>query len=237
MNVIHLPELDAMGDRFCTFEIQKPLRITLRTLQPIAGSDRLHLDGILAKAVVLEALQGKSLPQTADAYWIPLPLGLERLHEELPLWASTDFLPADPAIDRTHFHQRTDANSYDLPATFATLDRKKPRRMPPTSEGQYMSYRVPIQRTSADCWQATCVGSKNEILRLLELVQFVGKKSAHGYGRVLSWEVGEIDSFELRDRPIPLESPEEIIAFGGAQMQGWTPPYWHRGLWRLCRIP
>jgi CRISPR type IV-associated protein Csf3 len=235
MQIIHRPELDEIGDRFQSLP-KRPLRITLKTLQSIAGNDSLHLDGLLAKAVEIETGQGKSLPRTADAYWIPLPLGLERTHNGLPLWQCNDFRSVESRTDHTHYHQRSDCNPYDLPATYATLGRKKPRRMPPISEGQYMSYRIPIQRTVSDCWMTDCIGNKDEILRLLSYLPFVGKKGSQGYGRVLTWQIEESSSFELKDRPIPIQSAEDILITGSAHFMGWTPPYWHRGLWSLCTM-
>jgi len=88
----------------------------------------------------------------------------------------------------------------------------------------------------ADCWMAGCIGNKDEIRRLLNYLPFVSKKRTQGYGRVLSWQIEEVASFELKDRPIPIQSAEDILITGSAQFMGWTPPYWHRGLWSLCTM-
>lgn len=229
MEIIHTPELDRMGDRFAAMP-KAPLKITLRTLKPVAGTDNLHLDGLLAKAVVVEAMQGKPLAATESAYYIPLPLGLERMHLGLPVWQCNDFDAVDSAVAHTHYHQRSDANPYDMPATQATATLKKRRRMPPTTEGQYMSYRVPLQYTEADRWVCECIGNRDEVLRLLGYLQTVGKKGSQGFGRVLSWDAKSIDSF-LLNRPTPVTDASQPF---DAQMMGWTPPYWHRGLWRMC---
>lgn len=230
MNIIHIPDLDVMGDRFAVLPMA-PFRLTLRTLKPVAGNDALHLDGLLAKAVVIEAMQGKPVKPTEDAYYMPLPLGLERLYLGLPVWQCNAFEPVDAMVGHTHYHQRSDSNPYDPAAAIATLPRKKRRRMPPTTEGQYMSYRVPLQYTDADCWQCEAVGNVDEVLRLLrEYLPTVGKKGSQGYGRVLLWDAERIEKFEL-SRPVPVADPSQPF---NAQIMGWTPPYWHRGLWRLC---
>lgn len=230
MEIIHLSELDAMGDRFALLPLA-PFRITLRTLKPIAGNDPLHLDGLLAKAVVEAARRGHPLPATEGAYHIPLPLAMARSHEGLPAWQCNDFESVAALVGHTHYHQRSDANPYDPAAIAATLPGKKRRRMPPTTEGQYMSYRVPLQYTEADYWQSEAVGNADAVLQLLrEHITTVGKKSSQGWGRVASWQSEQISSFTLR-RPTPLTSVGTSIS---AQMMGWTPPYWHRGLWRLC---
>lgn len=228
-SVIRHPLLEAEGSRQI-LELQ-PLQITLRTLQPIVATEPPHLDGLLAKAVVMEAMQGDVLPQTTDAYYIPLPLGVERVIDGLPLWQSTDFVPVDAKSDHTHYHQRGDCNPYD---------KAIKRKQPPTTEGQYMSYRVPIKRTIASRWTATCIGDRRFIQQYLSLLQYVGKKHSQGYGRVLSWEVEPINEFVLRDRPIPITAyVSDSGAFSPLRitnlvMMGWTPPYWHKVLWRMC---
>lgn len=225
-SVIHHPLLEVEGRRQEAGGGKlEPLQITLRTLQPIVATEPLHLDGLLAKAVVIEALQGDVLPQTTDAYYIPLPLGVERVIDGLPLWQSTDFVPVDAKSDHTHYHQRGDCNPYD---------KVIKRKQPPTTEGQYMSYRVPIKRTVADRWVATCIGDRRFVEQYLSLLQYVGKKHSQGYGRVLSWDVQPINEFVLRDRPIPLSGSE--LQIRNLTMMGWTPPYWHRALWRLCYV-
>ena len=230
MDIIHLPELDAMGQHFATLTMA-PFCLTLRTLKPIAGNDALHLDGLLAKAVVIEARRGKPIPPTEGAYHMPLPLAMAREHQGLPVWQCNDFEAVEAMVGHTHYHQRSDANPYDPAATIATLPCKKRRRMPPTTEGQYMSYRVPLQYTEADCWQCEAIGNADEVLRLLgEYLPTVGKKGSQGYGRVLSWNAEPISEFSL-SRPVPIADPSQPF---NAQMMGWTPPYWHRGLWRLC---
>jgi hypothetical protein len=223
-SVIHHPLLDEGARQLLKLE---PLQITLRTIQPIVATEPLHLDGILAKAVVIEALQGDRLPQAADAYYIPLPIGIERVIDGLPLWQSTDFVAVDAKSDHTHYHQRGDCNPYD---------KVIKRKQPPTTEGQYMSYRVTIKRTIASYWTATCMGDRSFIEQYLSLLQYVGKKHSQGYGRVLRWDVQPIEDFVLRDRPIPIKDGEDILNHGGATMMGWTPPYWHRALWRMCYV-
>jgi CRISPR type IV-associated protein Csf3 len=227
MQVIHLNELAVIPANFSSSNYQ-PLKITLQTLQPIVGTEPLHLDGLLAKVVVTEAMQGKPLPQTPDAYFIPLPIGIERMIDGLPLWQSTDFMPVGAKSDHTHYHQRGDCNPYDYAAS--KLSRRK---QPPTTEGQYMSYRIPIKRTIADRWEATCVGDRALVEKYLSTMQYVGKKHSQGYGRVLKWNVSVIPEFELKNRPIPMSQKSKIVNF---VMMGWTPPYWHRALWRLCHV-
>ncbi len=222
MQTIRVPKLDEYESRALNLS-KSCLQIELQTLQPIAHTEPIHLDGLLAYAVVIDAMQGQKLPPSTNAYWLPLPLGLEKTYNELPLWQSIDFAPINPEVANTHYHQRGDSNPYSLASVYPSLEGKKVRRLPPTTEGQYMSYRVPLHHEVADYWQAKCIGNKQEIERLLNTyVHYVGKKASFGMGRVAKFSVTEIDSFELCDRPIPIENGEDILKYGSIQYMGWS---------------
>lgn len=55
--------------------------------------------------------------------------------------------------------------------------------------GRYRAHLMPLLVTSTSAVTWTCVGDVDEITRLLEPVQAIGKKRAHGNGHVLRWEV------------------------------------------------
>lgn len=230
----HLPQLDAYGKRIEGLDYE-PLLVTVRTVSPVASNDPVALDSILAFAMVTEAMQGKPVPQEGGPYWIPLPLKLDRLIDDLPLWTSTDFVPHGLCKRLTHIHRRTGDNPYAFQGLMNTLDNKRPRRMPLTTAGPYMDYRVPERRYIADRWCATCIGNRREVTRLLSLLQYFGKASKRGCGFVLEWMVEPIEAFAWRDdegrplRPLPLE-----MDTGVGVRQGWTPPYWLRQTWRVC---
>lgn len=99
-----------------------------------------------------------------------------------------------------------------------------------------MNFRVPEKRVSAERWEAICVGNRAEVTRLLSYVQFFGKAHKRGCGFVAEWTVEPADGFSFFNeigealRPIPVSAHTGI----GVQ-QGWTPPYWLRETWRVCR--
>ena len=217
-----------------------PLEVTIRTIAPVvAGEETLTLDGILAYATVIEATEGRGVPRDIPPFWIPLPLGLARVIDGLPLWQSTSFYPVGLESDVTHYHRRTGDNPYALAAMAPTLGDKRPRRQPSQVAGQYMDNRIPIRRLVADRWVATCQGDPEEIRRLFGLLRSAGKHAAMGYGRIAEVTVkplGAAFSFTGGThrplRPIPL-----VDGKGSGFPSGWTPPYWRREIWRVCAPP
>lgn len=234
-DLAHHPAMDAYGEQIANLP-HVPLRVTLRTLTPVVAIEPLNLDGILALGMVRQTLCGKILANTLDPYWLPLPLHVDRWVDGLPLWSSTTFRRVGGGEGTTHYHKRTEANPYSLPAIAPTLGHKRPRRQPNTAAGQYMNYRIPEPRQVAEHWEATCLGNAEAIAVLMAQIVYVGKGGNRGNGRVDSWHLERIKAFALEDdfgqpmRPLPTETPPGMLC-------GWTPPYWRRDLWRLCRVP
>jgi CRISPR type IV-associated protein Csf3 len=116
----------------------------------------------------------------------------------------------------------------------------------PTTRGSFKEYRTPIRVVTTDSLSGLCVGNKDEVQRLLNKVEFLGKKGSQGRGYVVAWEVSEIDldnekviSKIMRNRPVPVE----FIKFMGANTSelrtrniGWTPPYWHHTRFADCVV-
>jgi CRISPR type IV-associated protein Csf3 len=231
--VSHIDALDRYGERIGGVPVE-PLRVTCRTVTPVAGNDPVALDGVLAWAIVTEAMAGKHFPQGLGPIWQPLPLKLHSTIDGLPLWSSTDFVPFGMVKGSTHIHRRTADNPYAMPALRESLGDKRKRRYPNSGAGPYMDFRVPERRNIAERWEATCIGNKGEIERLLTYVQYFGKAQKRGCGFVLEWTVEPVDIFSLYNvegaplRPIPTEG-------GIGVQQGWTPPYWLKETWRLCQ--
>lgn len=233
--VVHLPEFDRYGERIAGLRV-RPLRITARTVTPVASNDPVALDAVLAWAMVVEQLQGRPFPRVEGPVWQPLPLALDQIIDGLPLWQSTDFIPVGLSKGMSHIHRRTADNPYAMRGLQETLGQKRPRRYPNELAGPYMNFRVPERRNVADHWTATCVGNQAEVERLLSYVQFFGKAPKRGCGFMLDWEVEPLDEpFSFYNeageplRPIPVEWDTGV----GVQ-QGWTPPYWLKETWRVC---
>jgi hypothetical protein len=115
------------------------------------------------------------------------------------------------------------------------------RRVVTTTNSWTKSYRLPLRVRNVDRIAWLCVGTRREILNVLDNVCAVGKKTAHGYGRVAKWEC-ESWGDETHDRwpwwidgetgPVlmrPIPFIEGLPAFVGAKRDygACSDPYWH----------
>ena len=215
----------------------KPYEITLHLKTPAALYDSLHLDGLLAKAVVENSLQGEPLEASAEPYWLPLPLRQRWTADTgLPLWASTDFYPIETdTVESTFWHKRTISPDF-LPKT----RNGKPMNIRPT-QGAVKEYRIPLPLHSSLKWRATFEGDGTVVADLLQRISSIGKKRSQGYGLIELWELQPIDTFSFFDdedkplRPIPTaylsDYPVTDVAF-----TSWTPPYWSPAAMLLCHL-
>lgn len=210
----------------------QPLRVTARMVNGAMHYDPLHLDGLLASALVDSALQGRGLDPDGGPYYIPLPLQCLWVDTfGAPLWASTDLIPHNAASDTMYMHKR---------ALEPTMTRENLR----TTQGRHKEMRRPMPVTSAAMWTADCVGNPEEIARLLATVTNAGKKRAFGMGRVAEWQIAPIDKFSVWTedgkprRPLPAAFVMKDTGWMPLDMSrmGWTPPYWLRTLWGMCVV-
>lgn len=219
----------------------QPIRVTLRLASPLGGSEALHLDGLLAQALVAQATQGHGLEPTTEPYDQPLPLAcLWREPERgLPLWACTAFAPVGLAYQDVSTWTRQDMHPAIVQRT-KRGDAYAPRR----TEGAEKAQGVPLPTTIAEAWTADAIGDPQIVASLLTQISHVGKKRSQGFGVVADWEVQPISTFALTDdagslrRPVPVAA---VQAWGvplpmpfSAGMLGWTPPYWHLGSMAMC---
>jgi len=228
--MIALPELDAFTTRFaqCHYE---PLRVIFNLLpnSRVVNYDPIHLDGLLARAVVTQATQGKMVSDQKDGYWIPLPLKmLWRDEKGFPLWASSVLYPASPSIEDVYIrHKRNPPGN--------THNKKKLV----TKSGPWMPRRIPTPTLVCDRYEARCIGNFDAVKNLLNTFDLIGKLRL---GRIKSITVEQADFTEqdvfLADgkliKPIPAEA--NLVSWWQSQSSmliGWTPPHWKPGLFRL----
>jgi hypothetical protein len=213
------------------------------TLQKaVAGYDNLHLDALLQKAAVTDALQGQMLENQAVPYRIPLPLE-ELWHSSngyAVLYASTDFLPADPdnVVKDTFWWVKAAGQETYLP--FAKRKKDNTLWQPDEGSGVNKAYRVPLPTTLSRRLIAYGKGDIAEVARLLALTQElgVGKKTSIGFGAIEKIEVTPlVGDFRLYDldtmrllRPVPMQALPSLGLISAEeeayQQIGFTPPYW-----------
>lgn len=226
LSVIHLPEFAEYRAQ-CEAAPLRPLRVSATMAAPLMTYHPVHLDGLLAFAVVEMLTQGQGLPNSAAPYYIPLPL--RRLWESptgLPLWAATDLMPEAEAVkSQVYFHRRAIAPTM----TDAAIR---------TGKGRHKEKRSPIPSVSTRTMTADVIGNPDMLAALLKNVASIGKKH-HASGAIASWGIEEIETFMLSDeqgrtrRPLPLEMFQPPMTALGQHI-GFTPPYWLPAAQCMC---
>lgn len=236
--MIQLAEFEPFRQRYAGLEM-RPLTVTA-VLAPgamVLQYNPMYLDGLLGSAVTLLAMRGRGLPDTTDAYDIPLPLAcLWRSDEGHPLWAASCLYPAGAwEQDTVYLHKRAPSGRFSR----SPGGRKKMLRLV-TSMGRDMERRVPMPAVSATELTARCIGDGDAVAELLEQVLYLGKRRNLGSATVRYWSVVEAawspDEVLLTDNtlsrampvgaahllPAPPAEPPAVV--------GWTPPQWKASL-------
>ena len=197
------------------------------------ADDAVHLDGILSAAVFGCSKVGAKV-DPSESFVLPLPVDLHWVDDGgRPLWLTTDFRAADPQQGTAYIHSRYPDHRADLANKQSVL----------TSAGRFKDTRMPLRIITAGLIGAWCIGDVDEIRSLLAATTHVGRKPAHGQGRVVKWEVSAapgIDAawiLERRMTPVAALGATAIIADRIAPRGGWTPPYWDARFHTTCRRP
>lgn len=222
------------------------LRVVAHLSSPLAGDDAGMLDAILVGT--LSRLLGKPR-EVPDGFKIdrrtpcPEPFASHRfpvaqLRVGPHLIARTSSPVLDAAADDRHEYvaKRLSTENADLLAPGE-------RKVVVTTNTWAKAYRLPlrVRRVARVAWLA--VGDRRELLALLKQVPAIGRKRAHGYGRVGRWEcerLGEVphewwpwwvasDAGPVLMRPLPFDWPGLPPGLLGWR-QGFgavSDPYWH----------
>lgn len=247
--MILLPELEPIKSEYEALS-HAPLRVVLnlKPNSPLVTYEPPILDNLLGGALVQERFENPQLPETPEAYEIPLPLAcLWRDDRELPLWAATYFSPVGASVADVHYqHRKLQDGDY------SKNKGGKPLKLS-GANGRWQERRTPLPVMVCHQWEAFAIGSPQEIARLLEGVTAVGKRRGAGMGEVESWEVlpaeiGSASDLLIRDgkltRAIPVNSEHLLAPYKPSERPqssvGWTPPQWKPTLfssgWR-CGAP
>lgn len=197
-----------------------PLTITAEVDSPLGGYHPLTLDGLLAWAVVNEAMGGNQLDNSASPYLLPVPLRLLwQSPAGMPLWATNWFDPvgANRKVS-LWWHKRA------IKSEHASSRKGISKSSISEVAGRFKEKRIPMPAQIASTWTTTCIGHADEIARLLRMVDAVGKKRN---ARVAKWTIRQAEVFEF-NRPIPAAyTHQRDNAFPlNVQLAAWTPPYW-----------
>jgi hypothetical protein len=215
-----LGELRPYWERFADPDYQETmeaLRVVVHTEGVMAGYDNPTLDGLLAWAVQHEALRGQTMDSTGSPYLLPVPL--YRLwtcpDTGLPLWAANPFQPHGPNVKTVEYwHKRMIRPEH--------ARKQKGQRQPYGIKGRYKEKRVPLPAQTARTWWADCIGDADEVARLMDTVEVMGKRRK---ALVVEVRVEPLEQFRMC-RPVPLGYFDDPSICTARTYTGWTPPYW-----------
>lgn len=130
----------------------------------------------------------------------------------------------------------------DLSLIKQTKDGQPHRRMGLTRRSDFGNVMNGYQTLVAESLQWHAEGDAEQVLALLQDIEFIGKKRTAGFGQVRGWRLAESELDGIADaqgqplRPVPLTmwqgDPDAIRADAA-----WRPAYWvpqHRA---LCAVP
>jgi hypothetical protein len=226
--MIHLAELDHFTALFaqCGYE---PLRITVNLVpnSRIVNYDPIHLDGLLARAVVDIAAEGRGLQDQEDGYWIPLPLQmLWQNSQGFPLWAASTLYPAAPHVEDVYIRHKRNSGGW-------LHDKSKLT----TKAGPWMERRIPTPTQVCDVYEARCIGNREYVQELLNNFTHIGKLRL---GRISAIAVETCD-YSIHDiieregiliKAMPAQA-DLVPWYENPSLVGWTPPHWKPSLFAM----
>lgn len=186
-----------------------------------------HLDSLLAWTLA----RLKGMPMTDGAKDMPiqemsLPLA-SICCDGVRIWCASAILPEGETSEeiihwRKHFR----------------IDRAEIMDgTPNTTNGKYKDWNYPCVLTLCNRMVAYCVAyERRNILHLLKKVTHIGKKAAHGHGKVCGLKVEEVDyDWSLvRDGVAMRYLPDHK---NGWKLVRPRPPYWNTNDRTLCIVP
>jgi hypothetical protein len=106
---------------------------------------------------------------------------------------------------------------------------------PNTTNGTYRDWQTPLPLTLCLRMVAYASGNGCDVRRLLREVRYIGKKAAHGHGKVIKTEVEHCE----KDNSLTMDglATRWLPQAGGPRLVRPRPPYWHpHGRIECCDI-
>jgi len=230
--MIHTSELDRFTAKFAQCHTES-LRVTfnLRPNSRIVNYDPIHLDGLLARAIVEIVTEGRLLADNKDGYWIPLPLKMLWQSEGgYPLWAASVLYPVADTVDDIYVRHKRNSEGF--------LHSKKKLI---TKCGPWMERRLPTPVQVCEVYEARCIGNQELVAGLLKIFTHIGKLRL---GRLdgITVEPSTYSERDIVERENVLIKPVPALAkmtprLRNPSLIGWTPPHWKPSLfasgWRV----
>jgi CRISPR type IV-associated protein Csf3 len=208
------------------------LQVDLNFLSPIAYIDDIALDGILSYFSISNIISDLGLcPQSClpfpDGIQIDIPLPFEKRGTEKKYWSCSFGIPEKQRTSITKWRKRWDEEN-DHMVDFG----KKAKRVDHKSS-HFKAYDMPLVLQDVEKLSFYCFANKEELKRLVQQIQFVGKKRTQGFGRIKNYNIFPIknDWSEKKEgkytRAIPFQKGNlEKGMYGTFKKCGYYPPYW-----------
>lgn len=186
-------------------------------------NEPIHLDALLAWAMMPHHRTQREITRDDEPDRIPLPILAGRVNG-VEVWRASALFP-DSDIETLRYWRKR----------FRSARVELTTGSPNTTNGTYRDWQMPVHLTLCRQLVGWCEGNRREVLRQLRKVRNLGKKRAHGHGKVVSVEVERTDEDYCwsRDGLATRWLPDER----GSRMVRPIPPYWNRvGRVRCCEV-
>lgn len=195
----------------------RPLRVTFHldgTGLYYDPAEPLMLDGILAAAAARHHVHGEPPGRDEEPFDIPLPLQRWELGGTWGWHASALFPDGETAESLLWWRKRLRQNRVEL------IDAS-----PNVTMGTYRDWNMPLPLLLARFMVGYAFGDRRNVRHeLVRSIRWLGKKRAHGRGRVVSIEVDEVNE----DRSLIADGhwARWMPVADGPRLVRPRPPYW-----------
>lgn len=177
-------------------------------------NEPLHLDALLTWAMAPRLGIRGDLPRDERPQPVPLPLLRHGSDEQWVYRASALFPDGPHGEDLQFWRKRFRQNRAELSTGSPNL-----------TNGTYRDWNTPIPLMLVPRMIAYASGSRTECKRLLKDVKYLGKKRAHGYGKVIGIDIEEIDhDWSIMRNGVAMRWLPDVR---GTRLVRLRPPYWN----------
>lgn len=174
----------------------------------------IHLDALVAWALAPIHCKTSDITRADVPEEFPMPLAQTSFNAERVWRASALFPEGVTAETLTYWRKRFRVDRIELT-----------RGSPNLSNGVYRDWNMPLPLLLTHTMVAYAVGDRRDLLKLLRRVPALGKKRAHGHGRVTGVEIERIEA----DYSMAMDgrAMRWLPDARGVRLVRPRPPYWH----------
>jgi hypothetical protein len=187
-------------------------------------SEPIHLDALLAWVLAPYHTTQHHITRDDVPEPVPLPLMWAEIGG-VRVWRASALLPEGQTAESLRFWRKR----YRVGRAELTSGS------PNLTNGTYRDWQMPIHLTLCHRMVAYALGNRREVLKCLRRLPSLGKKRAHGLGKIVSVDVERVehDWSLTRDGVAMRWLPDET----GTRLVRPMPPYWNRhGRVTCCEV-